>query len=535
MTAVAEVRWERILLVVRLQRPDPSISPPDIHLVPAGRGPATAMPPTRADLEGQDLVLRFNVMTGPGQMPLATGHWTLCDGPSVATPLPVADGVTLDPGTASRSFPLGRSRYDVIASVDPASRTLTFRVARVATGSSRRWLSPRVQAAIRPVYRAVRGLPARACVAVARRTVRRMGRRVLFTAPSGRELRGSLQVIYDRMVVRGLDRELELVSSSGIRQRRPDGTPRPMSLPHLWRTTRLVASSGVILVTGSLHDWASVIAPSRGTQYVPLWHAVGPFKTMGYSRVGKPLGPSPFSTMHKDYTAVTVNSEHARPFFAEAFGVPIERVVVTGIPRTDRFFDPELREAGRRAALAAFPMTEGRTTILFAPTFRGPAYRATYDHDRIDMAALHALAVERDAVVIFRMHPFVHTPVPIPEAFRDRLIDATRTSLDVNDLMFVVDLLITDYSSIVYEYATLGRPMLFFAYDLDHYIATRDFYEPFESFVPGRIVRTFDALLDAIRRDDYELEKVAPFVARHYAYTDGHSADRIIDQLILRR
>jgi CDP-ribitol ribitolphosphotransferase len=138
-------------------------------------------------------------------------------------------------------------------------------------------------------------------------------------------------------------------------------------------------------------------------------------------------------------------------------------------------------------------------------------------------------------VVIFKMHPFVRTPLAIPEAFRDRLIDATRTSLDVNDLMFVVDLLITDYSSIVYEYAALGRPMLFFAYDLDEYIASRDFYEPFESFVPGRIVRTFDALLEAIRRDDYQIEKIAPFVARHYAYTDGHSADRVIDQLILPR
>jgi CDP-ribitol ribitolphosphotransferase len=87
----------------------------------------------------------------------------------------------------------------------------------------------------------------------------------------------------------------------------------------------------------------------------------------------------------------------------------------------------------------------------------------------------------------------------------------------------------------VFEYSTLGRPMLFFAYDLEEYVATRDFYVPFEEFVPGRIVRTFDELLDAVQRDDYHLEKVASFAARHFDHLDGTSTDRVIDELILRR
>ena len=133
------------------------------------------------------------------------------------------------------------------------------------------------------------------------------------------------------------------------------------------------------------------------------------------------------------------------------------------------------------------------------------------------------------------MHPFVTTTPPIPEAFRDRLLDGSTTTLDVNDLLFAVDLLITDYSSIVFEYSTLGRPMLFYAYDLEEYVATRDFYEPFETFVPGRIVRTFPELLDAIRRDDYEVDKVAAFAASHFSHLDAGSTDRVIDQLIVRR
>ncbi len=93
----------------------------------------------------------------------------------------------------------------------------------------------------------------------------------------------------------------------------------------------------------------------------------------------------------------------------------------------------------------------------------------------------------------------------------------------------------TDYSSIVFEFATQLRPMLFFAYDLDEYIATRDFYVPFEAFVPGRIVRTFSELVAAIRDEDYEAHKVEPFARRHFDHLDGGATDRVIDQLILNR
>ncbi len=170
------------------------------------------------------------------------------------------------------------------------------------------------------------------------------------------------------------------------------------------------------------------------------------------------------------------------------------------------------------------------------PTFRGDGPRdAHYPLERIDYAALHALAVERDAVVIVKMHPFVREPLAIPDAFADRLLDGSTSTIDVNDLLFAVDLLVTDYSSIVFEYSTLDGPMLFYAPDLDEYVASRDFYIPFEEFVPGRIVRTFDELLAAIRAEDYLHEKVPAFAARHFAHLDGSSTDRVIDEVILGR
>ncbi|CAA3719825.1 Putative polyribitolphosphotransferase [Staphylococcus aureus] len=95
-------------------------------------------------------------------------------------------------------------------------------------------------------------------------------------------------------------------------------------------------------------------------------------------------------------------------------------------------------------------------------------------------------------------------------------------------------MLISDYSSLIYEYAVFKKPMIFYAFDLEYYITTRDFYEPYESFVPGKIVQSFDALMDALDNEDYEVEKVVPFLDKHFKYQDGRSSERLVKDLFRR-
>ena len=99
--------------------------------------------------------------------------------------------------------------------------------------------------------------------------------------------------------------------------------------------------------------------------------------------------------------------------------------------------------------------------------------------------------------------------------------------------MFVTDILITDYSSVIYEFSLFNKPMLFYAFDRMKYEADRGFYEPYSEMVPGKIVRTSEQLVRALEKRDFEFEKVAPFVKKNFKYTDGKSTDRIIDQLII--
>ena len=199
----------------------------------------------------------------------------------------------------------------------------------------------------------VRKATFRAAYRVARPIARRTGPRVLFASDSRAELGGNLQVVWDRMVARGLDREYDMLTlfKPSIADHR--------SFRDRFRMPWLLATADVILVD----DYMPVIyrIDDPEVRIVQLWHASGAFKTVGYSRVGKAGGPSPYSRIHKNYTHAIV-SDHDVPFYAEAFGVPEARVVPTGILRMDRFFDEAARAEGRDIALAAFPAAKGRST-----------------------------------------------------------------------------------------------------------------------------------------------------------------------------
>ncbi len=522
---VAGIRWERIQLVVTLRD--------------ALGGTATVADGRSFSLSGVDRPserlegrpgprpgdVRFNIFAAADRMPLPPGRWRLVvANPGAGPPVPVACGATLvEASGVDREFVHPSWTFRVSPTAVDDALEVRVAVSRTAGEAARRTTIGSVWYRIQ---RAVRVGGFRATVALARLLPRRE-RLIVFTSDSRAQLGGNLKLVHDRMVERRLDRgnRLRSILRPSVRSRR--------SMVDRVRLAWLLARAEVVLLD-DYQPAISQLGSHQGVRIIQLWHAWGAFKTVGYSRIGKPGGPSPFASVHKNYTYATVSSAHEVPFYAEAFGLPEAAIVPTGTPRMDEFLDPANQAAGRERALSAFPAARGRRVILFAPTFRGDtANLATYPVEMIDLTALHALAIELDAAVILKMHPFVSEPLEIPPELADRLLDAGGTRIDVNDLLLVSDVLVTDYSSLVFEYAALGRPMVFFAFDLEEYVATRDFYEPFTAFAPGKIVRTFPELIEALRHGDFELEKVEPFARAHIPAEPGSATDRIIDQLIL--
>lgn len=350
---------------------------------------------------------------------------------------------------------------------------------------------------------------------------------ILFASGSRAEIGGNEKVIYDRMVERGLDSKFkfrfDFKASISINR----------SIPAMIRFAYYLATSDIILVDDYYPDIYFVDYPKH-IKILQVWHACGAFKSVGFERLGKSGAPAFNTKIHKCYTHVPVSSYHSALHNAEGFAIDIKKFYPVGIPRTDIFFDEEYKKKTRAEMLEVFSeCKDAKTVYMYAPTFRGDnANNAYFPFDRLDFESWGKFLEETDSVLIVKLHPFVRRKVEIPEQYKHRILDAS-SYREVNDILFIVDVLITDYSSIIYEMSLLKKPMLFFAFDQKHYEATRDFYEPYEDLVPGKIVHNFDDLMTALRNKDYEFEKMDGFIKKNFTYTDGKSTDRVIDQLIL--
>lgn len=353
------------------------------------------------------------------------------------------------------------------------------------------------------------------------------GNRMLFTSSSRSELGGNQKFVYDRMVERGLDKNYKISFSY------KDNIKSYRSLFNKFSFTIKLAMANIILVDDYQPE-LYLVDFLKHVKIIQLWHACGAFKTIGLERIGKPGAPSFDTNVHKCYTYMPVSSELSVQHYAEAFGIDEKKIVPIGVARTDIFFDKKYKSKIIPELLKIFPQCrDASEVIMYAPTFRGKnAKNASFPMDMIDYELIGEYLLKTKSVMLIKMHPFVKTTLQIPNKYKDVIIDAS-SFREINDILFITDIVITDYSSVIYEFSLFNKPMLFYAFDRIKYEADRGFYEPYSDMVPGKIVRTFEQLISALEKRDFEFEKVAPFIEKNFKYTDGKSTDRIIDQLII--
>lgn len=102
---------------------------------------------------------------------------------------------------------------------------------------------------------------------------------------------------------------------------------------------------------------------------------------------------------------------------------------------------------------------------------------------------------------------------------------------EVNDVLFIMDILIFDYFFLIYEFLVFKKLMFFYVFDLEDYIYMRDFYEFYEIFVFGKIVKIFDEFILVLENNDFELEKVKLFLNKNFKYKDGKLSEWLVKDL----
>jgi len=291
------------------------------------------------------------------------------------------------------------------------------------------------------------------------------------------------------------------------------------------------------------------IRPRRGTRHIQVWHACGAFKRFGRSVVDRGFGANRATlatvAIHSNYDLCLVSAARFAPFYAEAFGLPLERFTARlGVPRTDLFFDPPRRAAAEAAVRQRYGIPTGRTIVLYAPTFRGERITAATSPTDLDLGAL-AAALGDDHVVLVRAHPFVTarqtrsvSDAGAPDRHGSpgrrgpRVIDVSAWP-EMNELLLVTDILVTDYSSAIFEFALLGRPIAFFAPDHASYESERGFYLDWPADLPGPVFERMADLAAWLRAGAFDLERVRAFGAAAFDVADGRATERFLDEEVL--
>ncbi len=311
------------------------------------------------------------------------------------------------------------------------------------------------------------------------------------------------------------------------------GSPR--ALAFAIRAGYQLATARVVVVDDYFFP-LYVITPREGTVRVQVWHASGAFKKFGYSVADRTFGADEAMlrrvSIHVNYTLALVSSMSVAAHYAEAFGQPEELFTSRlGIPRTDLFLDAQRMERALARIRTEYGLPDGRRVLLYAPTFRGDTVVAARYDELLDLRVLHDVLGD-GWVVLLKLHPFIRRALAIPPGLARFAVDAS-SDPDLNELMLVSDVLVTDYSSAIYEFSLLGRPILFLAPDLGAYERERGFYLDFPRDLPGPVFATTAALAEALAAGDADLERVRAFARASFDVTDGGATARLVDEVLL--
>jgi CDP-glycerol glycerophosphotransferase (TagB/SpsB family) len=295
-------------------------------------------------------------------------------------------------------------------------------------------------------------------------------------------------------------------------------------LVRLLRGTYLVHTSGLVVVDNAylpVHVW-----PHRPTTtVVQVWHAAGALKRFGADTT-RGLGEPERRFLHRHYDYVVTSGEASREPWSRALRTPLERVLPLGTPRTDFFHDEAALAAARERVLARYPVLAGRRIVLHAPTFRGRG-RAKRPHDALDGRRLRGGLEVGDALVL-KTHPNLD-PTGIDTAGYDVVVDR---AADINELLAAADILVTDYSSSVFEFALLHRPMVLVMPDLEDFERDPGLYLDARTELVGTRAADTDEVIEIIREDRFDLTAYDAFVARHMGGCDGHAAGRLVERFV---
>lgn len=272
------------------------------------------------------------------------------------------------------------------------------------------------------------------------------------------------------------------------------------------------------------HSVGSLLKKKQGQIYLQVWHGGGAYKKVGYDITNDEYRPPMAHVREWDY--YIASDPYNGVVIQTATGYDKE-VIVLGLARSDEIInmDKSVVNDLKKRILGEDAFT-AKKVILYAPTFRDQDLAKKQLSLPID-----ELQTLSDYIILVRLHPWVKGLID-QESLASNMINVSDYG-DVQDLLLISDCLITDYSSVIFDYGLLERPMIFYTYDYDDYMKERSgFYLDFEKDLPGITVTTQTELLKCLKNFEKlkkdSQHKLKEFNKKYNALNDGHVCERVV-------
>ncbi|MEB6549568.1 CDP-glycerol glycerophosphotransferase family protein [Heyndrickxia sporothermodurans] len=271
----------------------------------------------------------------------------------------------------------------------------------------------------------------------------------------------------------------------------------------------------------------------KGQIYVNTWHGT-PLKTMGldikkkgfaeHKNIQRNFLCADYLVSPNEFTYKKLLKSHA------IYSIYNGKVLDTGYPRVDLMFHADKELVRKKLSIPS-----KKKVILYAPTWRGTLGAEVNESDRLlkDVQTIQQ-SVGPEYIVLLKSHYYAQ------QYFKHKGMDRNciPNKIDSNELLSIVDLLITDYSSIFFEFLPTKRPVLFYAYDEEDYMEKRGTYIPLDQ-LPGPVCRTIDGVIDRIQHIESVKEQFKPvyqrFIEQFCYHDDGHATERFVNAVFYEK
>jgi CDP-glycerol glycerophosphotransferase len=242
-----------------------------------------------------------------------------------------------------------------------------------------------------------------------------------------------------------------------------------------------------------------------------------------------------FYNQSRNWDYLIAANKYSEQIFESAFMYPKENILTYGYPRNDILHN--YTSEYKHHIKEKLNLPTSKKVILYAPTWRDDEFHSAGNYKFKLQMDLNRMRKEfgEEYVIALRMHYFISDNIDLT-GFEDFAYDFSKYN-DINDLYISSDILITDYSSVFFDFANLRKPILFFTYDIEKYQSMlRGFYIDVNNDLPGPLLRTNDELIEAIKQIDLTVEKYKEkyetFYQKYCYLEDGNATKRIVDKVI---